>query len=74
MLRALRHKNTMDAQSGAQGLFEQVRPFDSRKRKAVLAGQFAPVLAGMGQRTTQILQAHILLTLYNAIRHRRVTC
>jgi hypothetical protein len=28
----------------------------------------------MGQCAAQILQADILLTLYNAIRHRRVTC
>ena len=34
MLRSLCHKDAIDAQAGAQGLFEQIRPFDSGQAAA----------------------------------------
>jgi hypothetical protein len=69
VLGALSYKDAFNAQPGAQGLFEQVRPFDSGQRPP-----FAVALAKrVGQRPAQLLQAGILFTLYNANRHRSET-
>jgi hypothetical protein len=63
VLRALCSEDTGYRQAGAQGFREQVRTLD--------ACQTAAVAAGVGQRSAQLLQANILLTLYNANRHLR---
>ena len=69
---ALRGKDAMDSQSGPQRLLDQVRPFDSGQ-PAPFAAALAVGLAQWAQRPAQFLQARILLTLYNANRHRSET-
>ena len=61
VLRTLRGKHAIDAQTCAQGFMEQVGPFD--------AGQRVRVSSGLREGSAQLLDAFILLTLYNANRH-----
>ena len=66
---ALGHKDAGNTQTGVHCFLEQVRPLDSGQGTGVAT----ECAKGVGQRTAELLEAGILLTLYNAKRHQRRT-
>ena len=64
-LGTLSDKDAIHSETCAQGLLKQVRAFDAGQMRCTAAR----VTGGVGQRLAELLEAGVLLTLYNAKRH-----